>query len=130
MSVSLSKKTIRTQSTCSLSQALSFSSALPRWEILFFSSLGISAYVRPSYSNAESQPAHSSASASDQGVQSCLPKFVCPRDGTNLPYQRLSVFSLATPKKSSREIYLRSSLKGNRFLTWAFAVGKRCDGDC
>ena len=46
------------QSVFAFNHSLSFSSALPRWEILFFSSLAISAYVWPSggYSKAESQP--------------------------------------------------------------------------
>lgn len=44
------------QSVFSLSHAFSLSSALPLCEILFFSTFGISAYVWPSYSKAESQP--------------------------------------------------------------------------
>jgi len=66
MSFDLGKKIDRTQFSCSLSQTLSFSRALPRWEILFFSSLGISAYVRPSYSNAESHPMQLSELLLDQ----------------------------------------------------------------
>ena len=41
-----------------LSHSLSLSSALPRWLILFFSLLSISAYVWPLYSKHESQPMH------------------------------------------------------------------------
>lgn len=44
--------------TSCFSHSVSFSSALPRCEILFFSALGISAYVWPSYSKHASQPAN------------------------------------------------------------------------
>lgn len=46
----------REAQTPSFSHAFSLSSALPRCEILFFAALSISAYVWPSYSNAESHP--------------------------------------------------------------------------
>lgn len=45
-------------SVLAASHSFSFSSALPRWLILFFSALSISAYVWPvpTYSKQESQP--------------------------------------------------------------------------
>lgn len=46
---------VRPHTSC-LSHSTSFASALPRCEILFFSTLGISAYVWPSYSKHASQP--------------------------------------------------------------------------
>lgn len=39
-----------------LSHSFNLSNAFPRWLILFFSLLSISAYVVPSYSKHESQP--------------------------------------------------------------------------
>lgn len=45
------------------SHSVSFARALPRCEILFFSALGISAYVWPSYSKHASQPGQSVSSA-------------------------------------------------------------------
>nr|POE56779.1 hypothetical protein CFP56_33751 [Quercus suber] len=48
--------------TSSFNQSTSFANALPRCEISFFASLGISAYVWPSYSKHASQPGNLSAS--------------------------------------------------------------------
>jgi len=51
-------------STFCANHSFNLSSAFPRWDILFFSLLSISAYVWPSYSKHESQPANSLASTS------------------------------------------------------------------
>lgn len=69
----------------------SFSSALPRWLILFFSTFSISAYVWPvSVSKHESQPAPSVSFHIRPRTpgNSCLPNTVGPRLGTNLPSVR------------------------------------------
>lgn len=47
---------VRYDSTFCANHSFNFSNALPRWLILFFSLLSISAYVWPSYSKHESQP--------------------------------------------------------------------------
>lgn len=75
------------------SHSFSFSSALPRWLILFFSLLSISAYVLPSYSKHESQPIyiHKNHFISNplerlKGEnEKNIPKTVDPRLSTNFP---------------------------------------------
>jgi hypothetical protein len=59
---------LRNYSVCLSSHSVNLANALPRCEILFFSTLGISAYVWPSYSKQASHPvAHVSFCSTLQG---------------------------------------------------------------
>lgn len=110
--------------TSCFSQSTSFASAFPRCEILFFSALGISAYVWPSYSKQASQPA-------------VLCQFIAPFNVDLSAYQSQSVLwprrscpaptsASATPPENGPS-YLRATLKNNRLMPRSLAIRKRAN---
>ena len=115
------------QSVFSLSHAFSLSSALPLWEILFFSTFGISAYVWPSYSNAESQPIKGQREFHQVRYEKPLTEDSWSSRWYNLALKIMStIFNI--PRQMSGTTYIGATLEEDRFMTWTLRIGKSCYG--
>lgn len=87
--------------TSCFNHSFSFSSARPRCEILFFSAIGISAYVWPSYSKHASHPMWMLEPRHvNRHSRTILPKCVGPRAGTILPCLQRQLSSSIREAKS------------------------------
>jgi hypothetical protein len=111
------------QSVFSLSHAFSLSSALPLWEILFFSAFGISAYVWPSYSNAESQPVKGQRELHIICSEQPLTEDSWSSRWYNLSLRRRSAMSHCI-EMEVESVYISAALEEDRFMAWAFRIGK------
>ena len=109
-------------SVCAWSHSVSLANALPRCEILFFSTLGISAYVWPSYSKQASHPVVQISFFPLNKRTVDLPKSVGPRASTILPC-RTSEYNFISGTWIV-ESNLGSSLEDDGFVARAFRICK------
>lgn len=120
-------KVVRLYTSC-LSHSTSFASALPRWEILFFSTLGISAYVWPSYSKHASQPKKDRVSlclAMGRGKRSSY-RNQWAHEQLRF-YPTLAVSTLCCPGMSPSGTYRSSALEDNGLMARTFTVCECAD---
>jgi hypothetical protein len=117
-----------------LSHSTSLARALPRCEILFFSTFGISAYVWPSYSKQASQPGKRKEIS--KSVSFIPPKRVHEEtyrnqsahepQQSNPKIQRISNIS-ATTDTEKAQTYRCPSLEDNRLMAGTLAVSESAD---
>jgi hypothetical protein len=117
-----------------LSHSTSLARALPRCEILFFSTFGISAYVWPSYSKQASQPGKRRGSANqslfshqnESTKKTYRNQSVHEPQRSNPRIQRISNNS-ATTYTEKAQTYRRSPLEDNRLMAGTLAVSESAD---
>jgi hypothetical protein len=117
-----------------LSHSTSLARALPRCEILFFSTFGISAYVWPSYSKQASQPGRNKIVSLRIRYLRVMHKASYRNQSAHEPQQlnpRIKQISkLATDTKMSpeKQTYRCPSLENDRLMAGTFAVSESADG--